>query len=465
MLKFTPQEGPQERFVSCSADIAFYGGAAGGGKSYALLLDASRDVSNPKYGAVIFRRTTKQVTSEGGLWDTASTVYSLVGAKPNQSALTFTFPPGGRVGFAHMEYEKNRFDWQGSQIVYLGFDELTHFTWAQFSYMLSRNRSTSGVDTKIRATLNPDPDHFARKWVDWYLDSDGYAVPDRSGVIRWLIVVDDAAVFADTKQELIDEYPNSLPLSFTFIASSIEDNLILLNLDPKYLANLDALPRVERERLKKGNWNIRPSAGSYFKRSEFEIVDVLPTGKITKTVRAWDLAGTEKRKEADDPDWTAGVKMSVIDKVYYVEHVERFRVDASKVMSGIKNIASSDGFGIPVLVPQDPGQAGKTQVRAYVQDFAGYTIKTNPVSGSKTVRATPFSSQVQGGNVKLLRGPWNDAYLSELESFDGAGAGHDDQVDASSDAFNELALGINSTGMLEYYRQEAEKLREERKAG
>ena len=99
MLKFTPQEGPQERFVSCSADIAFYGGAAGGGKSYALLLDAARDVSNPNYGAVIFRRTTKQVTSEGGLWDTASTVYLLVGAKPNQSALTFTFPPGGRVGF------------------------------------------------------------------------------------------------------------------------------------------------------------------------------------------------------------------------------------------------------------------------------------------------------------------------------------------------------------------------------
>jgi len=67
--------------------------------------------------------------------------------------------------------------------------------------------------------------------------------------------------------------------------------------------------------------------------------------------------------------------------------------------------------------------------------------------------------------VKLLRGKWNDAYLSELESFDGSGSGHDDQIDASSDAFNELALGIKSTGMLEYYQQEAERLREERKAG
>lgn len=462
-IEFVPQKGPQTKFVKCSTDIAFYGGAAGGGKSYALLLDAARDVKNKDYGAVIFRRTTKQVTSEGGLWDTASGIYSLIGAKPNQTALTFTFPPGGRVGFAHMEHEKNRFDWQGAQIAYIGFDELTHFTWAQFSYMLSRNRSTSGVDTRIRATLNPDPDHFARKWVDWYLDSEGYAIPDRSGVVRWLIVVDDTAVFADTKRELINQYPNSLPLSFTFIASSIEDNQILLKLDPKYLANLDALPRVERERLKKGNWNIRPSAGSYFKRSEFEIVDVLPAGKDKKTVRAWDLAGSDKKKESDDPDWTAGVKMSVIDKVYYVEHVERFQIDASKVMGSIKNVATSDSTRIPVLIPQDPGQAGKTQVRSYVQEFAGYIIKTNPVSGSKTVRATPFSSQVQGGNVKILRGSWNDAYLSELESFDGSGSGHDDQVDASSDAFNELALGVTTTGIIEYYRQEADKLKDERK--
>lgn len=460
-IVYRAQPGPQEQFLRCSADIAFYGGSAGGGKSFALLLDAVRGVTHPQYGAVIFRRTTKQVTSEGGLWDTASNLYIGMGARPNNQDLFFRFPVGGRVGFAHMEHDKNRFDWQGSQIPYIGFDELTHFSWVQFSYMLSRNRSAHGLQTKIRATLNPDPDHFARKWVDWYLDVDGYAIPERSGVIRWLIVIDDEPVWFATRAEALVEYPDSLPLSFTFIASSIEDNKILLEQDPKYLANLEALPRVERERLKKGNWNIRASAGSYFQRSDFEIVDALPAGKHKKTVRAWDFAGTDT-KDGDDPDWTVGLKMSVIDDVYYVEHVERFRVDASKVKQRVTNTASGDGTGVTVRLTQDPGQAGKAQVKDYVSGLAGYSVKYETASGDKTTRATPYSSQVQAGNVKLLRGPWNDAYLAELENF--PVGSHDDQVDASSDAFNELALGATTTGLLEYYRQEAAKKAAEKAA-
>ena len=288
MTEIQPQSGPQWKFVVCDADIVFYGGSAGGGKSYALLIDAMHDADNKDYGAVIFRRTTKQVRAEGGLWDTARNLYSMIGGKSNESDLQITLPSGARIGFAHMEHEKNRFDWQGSQIPYIGFDELTHFTWQQFSYMLSRNRSAHGFKTRIRATLNPDPDHFARRWIDWYLDGDGYAIPERSGAIRYFVIVDDVAVFSDKKADLKEAYPTIEPMSFTFISSSVYDNKILLDKDPKYLANLDALPRVERERLKQGNWNVRPSAGSYFKRSEFEIVDALPEGRIKKTVRAWD---------------------------------------------------------------------------------------------------------------------------------------------------------------------------------
>lgn len=449
-----PQAGPQSRFVRCSADIVFYGGQAGGGKSYALLLDSFRGVKHPEYGAVIFRRTTKQVTAEGGLWDTATDLYSKLGGKPNNADLYFSFPTGGRVGFAHMEHEKNRLDWQGSQIPYIGFDELTHFTWKQFSYMLSRNRSTIGLRTKIRATLNPDPDHFARNWVDWYIGPDGYAIPERSGVIRWMVMSDDAPVWFGSKAEAFAEFPNSTPLSFTFIVSSLEDNQILLKQDPKYLANLEALPKVERERLRRGNWNIRASAGSYFQRSSFEIVDALPAGKHRKVVRAWDFAGTEQ-EDATDPDWTAGVKLSVIEGVYYVEHVERFRVDASMVKGRVRNTASGDGTGTSVRLTQDPGQAGKFQVKDYVAGLAGYQIKYSTASGDKSTRATPFASQVQAGNVKLVRGPWNEAYLAELENF--PVGSHDDQVDASADAFNELALGENTTGILDYYRREAEK--------
>lgn len=460
-VEIKPQTGPQWKFVVCDADIVFYGGSAGGGKTFALLIDVLHDIDRKEYGAVIFRRTTKQVRSEGGLWDTANDLYSLFGGKANEANLQITFPSGGRVGFAHMEYEKNRFDWQGSQIPYIGFDELTHFTWPQFSYMLSRNRSVYGFKTRIRATLNPDPDHFARKWIDWYLDGDGYAIPEHSGVVRYFVVVDDTAVFAATKAELIEQYPANAPMSFTFISSSIYDNKILLANDPKYLSNLDALPRVERERLKQGNWNVRPSAGSYFKRSEFEIVDSLPEGKNKRTVRAWDLAGTDKKRPSDDPDYTVGVRMSVIDKVYYVEHVERFRIDSSKIEDRIKNIATSDGKKVYIHLPQDPGQAGKHQAFYFVQQLAGYMIKTEPVSGSKTTRATPLSSQVQAGNVKILRADWNDAFLNELENFP-TESGHDDQVDAAADAFSFLA-DSGKTGLLEYYRQEAMALKEKNK--
>ena len=121
-----PQPGPQEMFLATSADIALYGGAAGGGKSYGLLLEPLRHINNKHFGAVIFRRTTKQVTNEGGLFDTSEKLYPLFKARPVN--LTWKFPSGMSVTFAHLEYEKNVNDWQGSQIALIGFDELTHFT-------------------------------------------------------------------------------------------------------------------------------------------------------------------------------------------------------------------------------------------------------------------------------------------------------------------------------------------------
>lgn len=444
-IRITPQEGPQTRFLQSSADVVFYGGSAGGGKTYALLLDPLYQYNNSKFGAVIFRRTTKQITNEGGLWDTASDLYSSIGAKMLESPINrAVFPSKMQVAFSHMEYEKNRFDWQGSQIPWIGFDEITHFTWKQFVYMLSRNRSDSGVPGRMLGTCNPDPDSWVRRWIDWWIGDDGFAIPDRSGVVRWFIVDGEDVIWDRSKQALLRKYPKSLPKSFTFIRSSVYDNKILLEKDPGYLANLHALTRVERAQLLDGNWNIRPTAGSYFKRSDFDIVDAVPVGKL-KVVRAWDLAATkrtetavQKEKKATDPDWTAGVKMSrdPEDGIYYIEHVERFREDAPKVAKSIKAIAKQDGRRVKVRFPQDPGQAGKSQAKGLSGALAGYPVCFYPVSGSKEHRATPFAAQCQAGNVKIVRGPWNEAFLSELENFpEGI---HDDQVDAGSDAFDEL---------------------------
>jgi predicted phage terminase large subunit-like protein len=321
------------------------------------------------------------------------------------------------------------------------FDEITHFTWKQFNYMLSRLRSGSGVKGTVKATCNPDPDHWIRSWIDWWIGEDGLAIPERSGVIRWFIVEGDEILWGDTAKELTEKYPHAIPKSFTFIRSSVFDNKILLEQDPGYLANLHALTRVEKARLLEGNWNIRATAGSYFKRGEFEIVDSVPAN--TNRVRAWDLAATkrketaqDKERKSDDPDWTAGCLMSEHNGIYYIEDIQRFREEAPKVEGMIKNIASSDPRYTKVRLPQDPGQAGKAQAKSYIQALAGYDVVTYPVTGDKEHRATPLAAQVQAGNVKLVKGKWNEAFLIELENFpDGI---HDDQVDAASDAFDEL---------------------------
>jgi predicted phage terminase large subunit-like protein len=453
-LKFTPQPGPQEMFLNTAADIALYGGAAGGGKTYALLLENLRHIDNPRFGSVIFRRNSNQIMTEGGLWDNASELYPLKGGVPKLTPRNvFVFPSGAKVSFAHLQYETDIHGWQGAQIPLICFDELTHFTRKQFFYMLSRNRSTCGVKPYIRATTNPEADSWVGDFISWWIGEQGYPIPERSGVIRYFIVIDDEVKWADSREALAVDYgvePQHIK-SFTFIASSVHDNKILLEKDPGYLANLNALSSVEKGRLLHGNWRIKPSAGMYFRQEQAQVVPVVP-GKIIRVCRAWDLAATIPTPENPSPDATAGVSIARLDDGrYIVLDVIHVRRRANDVRALVRNTAESDQFrhqGIKVRLPQDPGQAGKEQAESYVKHLAGFSVKTQRVSGDKVTRAEPFSSQWQAGNVLVLAGAWNDVYFSELESFpDGS---HDDMVDASSDAFSEVALGgrINLRGQV-----------------
>src|SRR6185437_9014510 len=181
------QEGPQYTFLNTQAEIAFYGGAAGGGKSYALLLEHLKNFHNSKFRSVIFRRNSTQVRNPGGLWHESMAIYKQYKGHPREAFLEWRFPTGSTVKFAHLEHEKSIYDWQGAQIPFIGFDELTHFTETQFTYMLSRNRSTSGVRPYIRATCNPDVTSWVRDWVAWYIDGEGFAIPERSGVLRYFV--------------------------------------------------------------------------------------------------------------------------------------------------------------------------------------------------------------------------------------------------------------------------------------
>lgn len=411
-------------------------------------MEPLRHVHNPQFGAVFFRRTTVQIRNEGGLWDESSKLYPLLGASAREVTLDWKFPSGATVSMAHLEQDKTVQNWQGSQIALLLFDELTHFSEKQFFYMLSRNRSMSGVRPYVRATCNPDADSWVARFIKWWIDDDGFPIPERAGKLRYFVRLGDAIMWADKPEDLahhtmVDEFGNQQPIppkSVTFIPAKLSDNTALMAADPGYMASLLALPTVERERLLGGNWKIRPAAGLYFRREWCQVVDAVPND--LRIVRGWDLAGTPKT-ESNDPDWTCGTKIGKTpDGRYFILHHTADRQSPSGVERMVTNTAQSDGRSVQIDIAQDPGQAGKSQVTNFSRLLAGYNVRFSPETGDKITRFSAFSAQAEAGNVFILRGSWNERWMTELEGFpEGA---HDDDADSTSRAFNALLSSSQS---------------------
>jgi len=440
----SPQKGPQTTFLTTDADIAIYGGAAGGGKTYGILLDFLRHYENPNAGGVYFRRTYTQIRNEGGLWDTADEVFRKVNATPKEVTSQWIFPSGAAVKMAHLQYEKNVYDYQGAQIPVIYFDELTHFTEKQFFYLMSRNRSTSGIKPYMRATTNPDVDSWVRTFIDWWIDEEGFPIPERSGKLRWFYRVDGRLYWDSSKEELMRRFPKlaelAAPKSVTFIMSKVTDNQILLKKDPSYMANLLAQSAVEKARLLDGNWNIRPTAGNVFKRFWFEEVQAHPP--LVEIVRCWDRAATAwKEGDPGDPDYTVGFKLGKdADGLFYILDIVRERLSAHKVESLILNTARQDGIGVKVKGFQDPGGAGKNEVEHFIRMLSGFDVVTEKISVDKITASRATSAQAEALNIKMLASCRNkeDFYI-EAENF--PDANHDDIVDAFTGAFNCLTSG------------------------
>lgn len=447
-----PQKGAQERFLASTAQICIYGGAAGGGKTCGMLIDALRWKDVPDYGAVFFRKNYNQIFSQGGLWDESMKLYyGIKNAYPQLGWGRWVFRDKcgheiSKINFAHIERDQEVHKWQGSQICGIYFDELTHFSERIFFYMLSRNRSTCGVTPYVRASTNPDADSWVAKFIEWWIDPEtGYPIKDRSGVIRWMIRREEQLYWADTKQELIEQFhlttPEELdePKSVSFIASTIYDNKILLRSNPAYLANLKALPVVERERLLNGNWKIKPAAGLYFKRSQVRKILAQPPLDVVVWARAWDLAATSE-DEGGEPAYTAGVLMGKRrDGTFVVADVVNMRLSANDVRQLIRHTAEIDNAKykmVRIRLPKDPGQAGKAQAQSFVKFLSGFAVKAVAETGSKEARAEPVAAQWQAGNFDVVYGPWNDMYFDQLESF--PMSKFKDMVDATSAAFQEL---------------------------
>jgi len=389
----------QTAFLIVPHKEVLYGGAAGGGKSVGLLAAASQYLDVPGYSALLLRQTYKDLALPGALMDISHQWWRNKGPKWRAKEYTWEFPEGSTLSFGYLETEKDKYQYQGSEFHFIGFDELTQFeTLTRYLYLFSRLRRTTEFDVPLRMRSTTNPGGIGHSWV---------------------------------KDRFIEHSEGSR----LFIPATLDDNPFLDQ--EEYEESLDLLDPITREQLRHGDWEVDPRGGM-FKREWFQLVDELP--KTGYTVRYWDLAASVADEFAD-PDWTVGCKMSLTaDSKYIIWDLERFRATPADVERKVRETAGRDGPNVEIFMLQDPGQAGKSQIDHYRRNvLAGFAFRADKEfrTTSKTIRAKPFSTAAEEGNVQVLVGPWVSAWLDEHIIFDDGA--HDDQVDASVGAYQMIA--------------------------
>lgn len=240
---WTPQPR-QEKFMQRPEDEALYGGAAGGGKSDALVIEATRQVHIPHYKALILRKTFPQLTE---LIEKSLRYYPLAfpNARYNASEHTWYFPSGAKVVFGSMQHSKDKLNYQGKAYDFIAFDELTHFSYDEYIYLSSRNRANGkGTRVYMRATANPGG--IGHAWV-----KERFITASEPMNTIW------ESVNVEHDGEIYKRYRSRI-----FVPSSVFDNKILLENDPDYLTRLASMPEAERKALLYGDWD--SYSGQYF---------------------------------------------------------------------------------------------------------------------------------------------------------------------------------------------------------
>jgi predicted phage terminase large subunit-like protein len=449
---FSPASSAQQQFLLSDADVTFYGGAAGAGKSHCLLGSFLKFCHHPRTRGVIFRKTTKQISNPGGLFDSAVNLFKQVDPKLKikNRDLELVFSSGATLKFAYLDNPSDKYNFQGAELTFIGFDEIQQLSQENVIYLFSRLRSTT-VDYKkqIVATGNPDFHSFMKDWVEFALDERG--IPIRKDVYpkRYFAQVSGGSIdWADTREalELVhgtgDE---SGILSFMFVPGTIYDNPPLIKADPTYISKLKALPLVEKERLLYGSWYARESASGYWKRHWTNQVLIAPLN-VKGRVRSWDLAFTQVNESGSkNPDYTAGVLLSKSQTGRYtVENIIRLRDRAHIVEEMIISTAKDDGHRVIITLPNDPAGGG-----AYVRGIQkrlselGFVCRLVRPTKGKIQRFAPFAATAEGGFIDVVIGEWNNDFHNELETFDGSNKYKDDQADGCSDAFHTLNKEVN----------------------
>lgn len=407
---YCPEEASltQKVFLRTYALEALFGGAAGGGKSSALLMSALQYVDVPGYSAILFRRTYADLALPGAIMDRFQNwIAAEDDVRWNANNYTAVFPSGARLTFGYLNNSQDYLRYKGAEFQFIGMDEVTEIRESDYRYLFSRlRRPASGplakVPLRMRAASNPAPNWVRQRFIIEGKETGRIFVPSK--------LTDNPGIDADS-----------------------------------YRQALTALDPVERRRLEEGDW-WSTTLGSLFDRESIVLLDPHEVPQITSSARAvrfWDLAATEPSQSNPDPDWTVGTLMLFDQGIAYVLDVRKARVKGEKVEQLVAQTAYEDGHAVAIRMEQEPGSSGKALCDQYARYVVpGYDFQGIRSTGDKVTRARPFAAAVANGNVRCVRSPWLTDWLDELSSFPEA-ATHDDQVDSAVGAFTHLTgLGL-----------------------
>ncbi len=401
-LRPTPR---QAAFLLLPHREALYGGAVGGGKSFALLMAGLQYADLPGYNALIVRKSYPMLAQPGGLIFLAKSLLLPIGVAWNASESQFRFPSGATLSFRPFEDASAGANFQGGEYHFIGVDEATDFSEEQVLFLSSRLRRSPDRPFPLRLRLTAYPHGPGKEWI--------------------------------YRRYVLEGARNGRP----FVESRLEDNP---HIDlPSYEEWLRGLGPIRYEQFRRGNWTIREE-GTLFKPAWFEGRYIepseLPSG--LRLCRAWDLAATEW-----GGDYTAGVLLGRSrEGLWYVIDVGRVRRSPLGVERFIGGTAERDaewargrGYRPPVVVmEQEPAASGKGMIDHYRRNvLARHDFRAVSPSGSKEWRAEIVSARAEAKDVFLCRGPWVGDLLDELAAF--PHGSHDDQVDALAGAYEVLA--------------------------
>lgn len=391
----------QSAFLVLDCLEAFYGGAASGGKSEALLAGALQYADVPGYAALLLRRTFRELSMPSALMDRAFSWLSKTDAVWSPSKYTWFFPSGASLTFGYLQHERDVFQYDSSEFQFIGFDELTGFTETQYRFLFGRARKKKSLKVPVRIRAASNPGGVGHLWVK-----------DR--------FIKNTKAIAESGRVFIPAYKEDNP----YVDQDAYDRA------------LNEMDEVTRRQRKYGDWDAEYS-GAMFKRHWFTNISDIGPNKEEGVVscRFWDLAGTE-----GGGDFTVGTLVTkASNKTIYIEDVIRQQLGPDGVRKLVTSVAAQDGFDTKIRIEQEPGSAGKHVVESFQRELIaqGYDCVGIPSTGKKEVRLIPFAAECQAGNVVLLSRPWNSEWIDEICAF--PNSKHDDQADSAGGGYLTVA--------------------------